>query len=406
MKVIKYLVIFALLFAVCFGAVAKSGLPFTVDNRLRLEWDDNIRQEWKGAEDESWKIIEQLQIIGDISAENTFVSVRYLPSYTYWDNKPGYDSSDLHHALDFMLNQKFSPRLTLAIGETLRYSELSELRATDSSDVIIRPDNTYLYNTASADLSYRMTTSMKLRASGEYEILSYDENDVSYREDYDIFGVGFDVQNVFTENTTAGVQLRLSEIGYDGGQDSKGIKFGDRSSNDMQIGGNLQQIFSPQLLGNVRAGYMKKEFDDTDTDDTDAPYGDASLTYLPSPRTRITLGGSYSLYEADVYPYANQTRTSVYGSLGTDVTGKIDFFVSGAYTMGEYKAEEAVQTPGYNNAKLKGGDDDVIQVSSRLRYNVYHRNFIELGYQYTDISSDVRVEYDRNRYWIGWQTRL
>lgn len=410
MKALKLITVFALLVAVSSVCVAKQGLPFTVDNRLRFEWDDNIRQELN-ENDESWKIIEQLQLIGDINAENTFVSLRYEPSYVYWDQEPG-EREDVHHQADFTLKQQFNPRMSLGIGDTFRYAERPELRADDESDVVIRPDNTYVYNKTDGSFTYKPLDNWRLRANGAFTVLDYDSNDVASRDDHEITTGGVDVENVFTKKTTLAGQVRYSQTDYTGDPRTETVDGevvdvgrGDRGSDSLQLGASLQQIFSPKLIGNVRAGYSTKDFDAAYNDGEDAPYGDASVTFLPSPKTRITLGGSYMLYEPDVYPYVSQTRSSVYGSIGQDLTGKLDLFVSGTTMQGEYDAGDVVDTVRFDESAL-GGDDNSTQVSSRLRYNIYRENYLELGYQYTDVSSDVRRDYDRNRYWIGWQTRL
>jgi len=169
----------------------------------------------------------------------------------------------------------------------------------------------------------------------------------------------------------------------------------------------VQQVFSPSLIGSLRAGYTMKDFNAAYADDSTAPYVSASATLLPSPKTRMTVGGSYSLYDADIYPYVSQTRTSVYGSIGQDITAKVDFYLSATYIMGEYEWDEVVDTVDAAAAPANyGGDDNTSQLSARMRYNFYRNNYLELGYQFTNVDSDVRRDYDRNRYWVGWQTRL
>jgi hypothetical protein len=262
-----------------------------------------------------------------------------------------------------------------------------------------------------------MTSTWKLRVNSAYSFIDYDEDNLGRQDDYDDYDkltFGGDLENVITEKTTAAAQVRYSDIDYDedaprivdNGQEIDRGR-GDLGSEEVQVGGLLQQIFSPNLIGNVRAGYMVREYNAAKTDDSTSPYVSASATMLPSPKTRMTLGGTYSLYDADIYPYVAQTRTTVYGSVGQDITAKIDFFLSATYIMGEYEADEVVNTlVEENTGETLGGDDDSTQVSSRLRYNFYRNNYLELGYQYTDVSSEVRRDYDRNRYWIGWQTRI
>jgi hypothetical protein len=126
------------------------------------------------------------------------------------------------------------------------------------------------------------------------------------------------------------------------------------------------------------------------------------VTFLPSPATRITGAASYSIYESDVARYLSQNRTYLSLSLAHDFTAKLSFYLSGAYGLYLYEADYAL------DAGLGDGDEESFLVSLRLAYRVNRINWIEAGWQYVKLDSDVmnRVSYDRNRIDIGWKIQL
>jgi len=391
-------------------SVQAQGLPFTVSNRLRLEYDDNIRQRPED-KDDSVKIVNQLQLMTAIDLEQTFISLRYSPSIVYWFDRSE-DSSDIHHEADISLTHQFSPQLSLSLTDTFRYADLPELRTDDALGLVLRRDNTYIFNVARGSLAFRPQPATTFKVDGAYTIIRYDDDFVASRDDYDIWAAGLTMQQVLTAQTSLSLVANMEETEYKGDLepvvDLSGNVIdrgrGDRGSTTYQVGAGLQHTFSPQALGSFVAGYQTKDYNASNVSSSSNPYATASVTVLPSPRTRLSAGASHSMYEADVYPFSNQDRTSVFASVGHDLTSKLDFNVNATYIMGKYDSKETVET--VREVDVIDGDDDAVQLSTRLRYNVAVNNYLELGYQYTDISSDVRADYTRNRYWIGWQTRL
>ena len=132
-----------------------------------------------------------------------------------------------------------------------------------------------------------------------------------------------------------------------------------------------------------------------------SPYADASLTVAFTPATRLTAGAGYAMTEAGVYPYVNQTRLSSFASLAHDFTARLSAYASASYVTGDYDEEETLVEGDY-----PGGSEDYVQFSARASYKIGNRNWIEAGWHYVDLSSDLREEFDRNRIDIGWRTEI
>jgi hypothetical protein len=123
MKWLRWLcvVVFALLVIQDVARAAEGKRPYQVFNRLRVEYDDNVYQAETDKED-SIKIIEELEFHVNLDLENTFVSLRYRPSFVWWDNREE-DDFDFQNEGDLVVNHEFSPRLTLSVVDTLRVGQ-------------------------------------------------------------------------------------------------------------------------------------------------------------------------------------------------------------------------------------------------------------------------------------------
>jgi len=360
---------------------------FQINNRLRVEYDDNVFLT-EDDEQDSFKLIEEVELFLNMNLDQTFVSLRYRPSYVYWTDRDP-DDNDFNHDIDFVLSHNFTPRLSLNLKDTFRIAELPELI---DRGTVFRENNDFVYNAADGTLAYLLNPKTRLEAAGRYNILRYDENDVAEREDYDLYVAGLNLRHQMVPETALLGELRYEVADY---------KNNERGSDGYQAGGALEQTFSPNLLGNLRLGYQYKEFDDAKVDDTDSPYVDASLTILPSPATRLSVGGGYAMYETDVFPYTNQDQFKAYLSLAHDLTARLALYLSTTYIMSAYDAEESL-----SDEVAGDGDEDIFQLSAKVAYRLNRSNTLEANWQFIDLGSDVREEYTRNRVGLGWKVEL
>lgn len=398
------------LFALSAAApAAEVNRPWHIYNRLRLEYDDNVYLSENDTQD-SINVIEQMEFHVNLSLEQTSFGFRYRPSYVYWfDREP--DDTDFNHEVDLVLNHDFTERLSLSLIDTFRASQLPELIDRGTR---VRDNDDYVYNSLSGTLSYLLQPATRLDASARDIMLRYDEQDIADREDYDLYVGGLTVRHQFIPETAVSGDLRYETIAYEGGMvpfdlDGDGlIEAGEeipnnRDSDTLSLGGGIEQTFSPNFLGNLRAGWQQKSFD-SDQDDENSPYGDASLTFLPSPKTRITTGVGYSLFEADVFPFNNQERTTVSASIAHDLTARVSWSLSTSYTRGDYSTDNLPEEVDPDT--VTDGTEDIIQLSTRVSYKINRSNWLEAGWQYTDLDTDLRESYERNRLDVGWRVEL
>lgn len=381
-------------------AANEDGRTFQVKNRLRIEHDDNIYEQASNEQD-SLKIIEEIEFLVNLRFEQSFIGLRWRPTLVWWENRDA-DDTDFHNDLDLILSHSFSPRLGISVKDTLRIAEQPDQIDRGTA---VRERDDYLYNIADAQISYLAAPGTRVEVGGRHTMLDYDRDDAeTEREQYEIVAAGLNVRHELARHTTVAGELRLEETDYD---------LVDRGSESQYAGVGLEHTFSPSLLGALRGGAQSKEFNDDSIDDETSPYVDGNVTLLASPSTRLTAGAGYSMFESAVFPYANQERTVFYLSAAYDVTARLSLYLAGSYQLGAYEADQTITSTepvgvdeDGNPITIQDGDEVVTQVSARGSWKINRSNWLELGWQYLSLDSDLRADFDRTRVELGWRTQI
>ena len=400
MKQIRLFIVAACLLALASPAFAES--PIHLNNRLRLGYDDNVYQAGEATASDgstvthdatdSFRIIEELEALVNLNLQRTYLGLRYRPSFIWYSDRED-DDTDFLHDVDLNFVQKITPALALSISDTLRASQLPELQ--DENYVVRAKDDNY-YNSALATLSYNVRPETRLDLSGRYILLRYTE-DANENDNYYSAVGGLTLRQQLASRTTLMGDLRYQTVVYDEAEEAY-----NRDANSVFGGLGVEQTFNPKLLGSLRAGVEQRMYDNDAADDNTQPYGELSMTFLPTPATRITGAASYSIYESDVASYLSQNRTYLSLSFAHDFTTKLNFYLSGAYSLNQYEADYALE------AGAVDADEKSFLVSARLAYRINRINWLEVGYQFIKLDSDLvnRESYDRNRFDIGWKIQL
>ena len=400
MKYVPQLFVAGLMLALATPVLAASAdSPFHVNNRLRLGYDDNIYQsddlpELNRTPQGSMRVVEEIELLVNLNMERTYLGLRYRPSLI-WYNEREPSSSDFLNDLDLNLVHNFSPSLTLSLSDTLRAGELPELQ--DGEYVVREKDDNY-YNSAMATLSYNLRPETRLDLSGRYITLIYD-TDSPAKDNNDYYSIvgGLTLRQQLASRSTVMGDLRYQTLTYN----DSNAEF-NRDAATIFAGLGVEQTFSPQLLGSLRGGAESRSYDDDLYDDNTKPYVEGSMTFLPTPATRITASASYTIYESDVDLYLSQDRTYLSLSAAHDFTAKFSVYASGAYTLNAYTEEYSL------DSQLGDADENSFLLSARLSYRVNRINWVEAGWQYVQMDSDLenRESYKRNRIDIGWKIQL
>ncbi len=406
MKQIRLCIVAGLLLALAvpmLAAYAES--PIHLSNRLRVGYDDNINLLPEDMDPvDSFRLIEELEFLVNLNMERMYLGLRYRPSLIWYTDRDEANADnkdyDFLNDLDLNFSYEFTPSLALALNDTLRASQLPSIY---DEYYIVRRDDDNIYNSALATLSYNILPKTRLDLSGRHILLDYDnEESARYGNYYSLVG-GLTLRQQLASRTTVLGDARYQTLTY-----SEAPADHNRDADMIFFGLGAEQTFSPSLIGSLRAGIENRQYDDEDYDDHNAPYGEASLTFLPSPRTRLTGAASYSIDESDAGAYLSQNRTYLSLSLAHDITAKWSFYASTAFTLNEYDADYALDDTDPATPALDDGTEKTYLVSLRLAYRINRINWLELGYQFTKLDTDLqnRESYDRNRVDLGWKIQL
>lgn len=395
MKHIRLMIAAGLLVALIVPSAAFSEVHLS--NRLRVGYDDNVYLEDDSHDPvDSFRIIEELELLVNLNLERMYLGLAYRPSllwYTDRDDEADNKEYDLVNDLDLNFLYRFSPSLALSLNDSLRSSRLPQV---NDENYIVRRDDDNIYNSAIATLSYNLRPETRLDLSGRHILLDYEEDaSALYGNYYSLVG-GLTLRQQLASRTTVFGDLRYQTITYD-----KAPATHNRDADMVFAGLGAEQTFNPKLLGSLRAGMEQRTYDNDAYNDNTAPYGEVSLTFLPTPATRLTGSASYSIDESDAENFMSQNRTHASLSLAHDFTAKLSLYASGAYTLNDYDEEYAIEA-------APGGSEDTYLASLRLSYRINRINWLELGYQFTKLDTDLanRENYDRNRFDIGWKIQL
>ena len=176
-----------------------------------------------------------------------------------------------------------------------------------------------------------------------------------------------------------------------------------RDSESVQIGGSLQTLVGPELKADMRAGFETRDFDAANTDSADSPYASAQLTYSPNPSTSLTFGVHSRWLNQVLFPYVNQERTTFFAALSRSVTAKVAVKATAVYAESQYDAQETVQ-----GSTAADGEESTLNLGLITSYQVNRSNWVEVGYKYNELDSDVRSNdgFSRNRVHLGWKTKI
>ena len=381
------------------GALAENGHPVKIFNRFRVGYDDNVYQveEKNGREKtDSLRLMEDIELAIKFDWEQTYLGLSYRPTLVWYSDRDN-DDTDVLHDLKATLIQEFTPTLKLTLSDGFHSAQLPELQ---DGDYVVRENDDNIYNDLRAVLTYTFRPETYLDLAGRYYFLKYNDNDeLEHTDNYWSAVGGLTLHQVLAAQTTAMVDFRYQTLQYD-----KAPKGYDRDVDTIFAGLGLEQGLGKNLSATVRAGVQHRMYDAENKDDKTRPYVDGSLTLTPTEAgtTRLILSAGWAMAASDVTGYLQQQRVRTALTFAHNFTQRLELSLTGSYTLSQYDEDDAmVEGLGDNDENAWAG-------TARLSYLIGTRNWVEVGYQYTKLDSDIksRQSYDRNRVDLGWKIQL
>jgi hypothetical protein len=156
----------------------------------------------------------------------------------------------------------------------------------------------------------------------------------------------------------------------------------------------VDQSLSPQLRFVVRGGATFRAY--TNDGDRIDPHFEGSLTYTGAHHLSLGWNTSYGIEEANATDASNRTTFRTGLSLKYGLSARLSSTVSAYYHHDENEAGNLL-------GKVSTGfSEDAFEISLGVRYAIYRRFNVDLGYIRSQVNSgEAGRSYSRNRYTIG-----
>jgi hypothetical protein len=365
-----------------------AGVPIKVSVSLRTGYDDNVTT-FNADKQGTGYTSGSVGLSYEFGSPRTRLSLELGLGVTYfWQhirNVGGTDNNDydLANHLSLSLTHKATPRLTLSMATYLSYQ--SEPDFTQDQGLNRRTGNFFLtHDNFSA--AYQWMPRFSTRTSYSLAAVNYGDSAGGEFQDRFDNSLGNQFRYLLLPSTSLVADYRFQFVTY--------IHDTSRDSTTQVILGGLDHKFDPRLNASLRGGAQFRDYDQGGS--RSSPYFEGSLYYTVGKQTNISWTNRYSLEESDIE--ARQSRTTFRtGLVAThSFTPRIKSSLSAHYAHSEYQSPSSL--PG-SGTDLTG---DTFDLGLALRYSVTRYLGVEVGYDFTDVSSDSAFrDYSRNRYWVG-----
>lgn len=419
--------------AVCAaGGVAAMGMGdnsknWSVSATLRGFYDDNYTtspSSTPGGVRDSFGVLIRPSVAYSLPLDNTSLGLRYTFGATWYEDRSKQSSQndpwDMSHELAAFLNHSFSERTSIDVMNSFVISQEPELLQSGPLATPYRIEGDNIRN--HGEIAFNGTLTKKLKYVLGYQNTYYDyENSGGFVTPGAPASVTASLSGILDRmehQILANLRLQAAPktvalVGYNYGQvkyssdevianlsqtvtDLVTSEFRDNRSHYLYAG--IEQNFSKELTLSARLGAQMIQYvNDPASEDKTTPYINVNLTYAYRPTSTLTFGFTHSRNQTDVIaPDANglitqdQESTVFYGNLNHRFTPKLSGNISGQWQVSEF-----------NGGSFDGKNDTYMDIGGNLNYRFNRHLTGEMGYTFSQLTSDAGRGYDRNRIFLG-----
>ncbi len=350
-------------------------LPFSVTVGVGAGWDSNVNL---SPTDEQDSAFVKLTAIAEYSTGDRRTSysfgLTYNPFY-YIDAPEGMDDFQQSASVNFSVRHRVNPRLTISDSLYFAYEYEPNYQIGTS---VARRTQPYIYGYNNLNVAYAWTKRFSTVSGYTISGIDYD-SDSEAGENYISHLFSQDFRYAFTKTTTGVLTYRFGSTEYDN-------NFGDYTS--QYFLGGVDQQFSRRTVGSFRAGAEVRDRDNGGS--ATNPYAEASFSHSIAKQTYVRWYGRYGFEDADIGNSQERKSFRTGVSVQQRFTNRLAGNLGANYIFDQFEG---------------GGqdfDDNIVEVSVGLDFNVYRNLVLNTSYSFTTTSSDVASrEYDRNILSLG-----
>lgn len=357
---------------------------WNLSNRLSVGYDSNIYS--NGSEEGGLVFRDSLNMSLSASSPRTAGQIFYKPTLTI---SPSKDVGDQEVYQDFvgLLSHEVSERSIVRFKDTFRLQEDEDLQTFGEVD------NSFWKNTASVSLDRVMRADARLSLTATGQFKRYADSDQGEDKDYKLFSLGAQYSKNLSERTFSELGLNFSSQDYDSADADKGNTFMSATA-----GVNHQLNPDVVLYGAVGATLTQPDIEESDTENTLAPYFKGQATYYFSPKTTMSA----------LVQYAFNEDSSSADSVGSQ---DLKFELSGRHSFTEKisvnsKIGHSVKTYEADYSRDSESETTYDYFSTKLTYKISRIHAVDAGYKFRATDGDTSGDYDRQQFDMGWTVKF
>ena len=285
------------------------------------------------------------------------------------------------HRVEGLLQYNLRGGLTLEVMD--KFSISHDVRGTGVSDKLDK----FTTNLGGLVLFYDTRSKMQFRFDYTNFIVNYDAARNEFRDRHDNAFSGYSFYKI-TPKTSLFVQYEFIDISYEADTLS--------NSKEHHFWGGIDWNITAKSTGRIKAGYGKKDFSRSATDDTGDFILEAQIDHKFTPKTSIVLKAFRKTQETNI----DTTDYMIATGAGCDylqrITGKLFLSARLAYWNEIFKEELTYL------GETEEREDDIWEGGIALRYDIKEWLKFDLGYLYTSRDSNFSdFDYVTNAIFIG-----
>lgn len=351
-----------------------------------VEYDDNINTT-ETQKQEGIRSGFTASLAGAMPRAQTYVRMRYdfAGSYVSGRNQQGLEQS---HVFDGLFSHEFSPRLKLDINDSLRRAvepDLVNVSSVQGTQLQRRGD--FLFNAATAALSYDLTARWLATLRANTELWRYDDPLFALQNDRQVYSPAVEMTHTLSPRTFVGVGYRYTIVDYvnPGTNDA-------RNSTAHELFLIFSHVFNPRVSFTANVGANLQEFGDG-TQDT-SPSANLAINYRYSDRATASVGFRYGITTTEVGLFRSTDSATLFGTANYQFTPRLSASLSGQYSQATFGNLQ----PGIVVGGAIPQNEDTYRASLSLSYQFPRYVNVGFGYTYEEVISDFPGRsFNRNR---------
>jgi len=291
----------------------------------------------------------------------------YSPSFVYYSGESEYNHTD--HRIEGLFSYNFGFDLSLEILD--QYNIKSDINDDGLGKLLDEYDD----NVFSIVASYDPSPKFKVRLDYSHYFTKFDKAVNEFRDRKDNSASAYVFYN-FMPKTSVFLEYERTDIDYDNRSD-------DDSYEDRYYTGIGWEI-SAKSKGQVKVGYLSKEFDENDERDAEDFSLEAQIQYAITPKSSVSFNAYQKYHETSMTDsYFVRTR-GVNGAFLLRFTQKWSGAINTSYV------NEAYQGSG-SSGILDEREDNTYGIGPAVKFDAKKWLVFEGGFHYTKRTSNIDV---------------